>query len=281
MRRGDGSLVFFTTLSQWSVGIVLWLAFLSFYYPGAPALAETGWTPGNPVLLALLLVFLATFVSFMHLGNPANAPRAMNNLGSSWLSREILAIGLYSFSLFAVYIAGWLAPGSGAGVLLPTCAAAGLFLLWTMARVYRVPTIPSWNSIHTPLGFTTAALCLGLVTHLLLNTTGLADTSLPVDLLLGLLLVECIGGLLNHLRLARMNTGFAGPIFSRGMYFRLFVTRMVLLLAAVSLSLYVVAAQPGTAAQGVSWYGAIAALVVLQALAGRVLFYSSYFRIGV
>ena len=281
MRRGDVSLVFFTTLSQWSVGIVLWLAVLRFYNPGAPTLAESGWLAGNPVLLALFLVLLATFVSFMHLGKPANAPKAMNNLGSSWLSREILAIGLYSFSLLAVFVPGWLAPGSDTGALLPACAAAGLFLLWTMARVYTVPTIPPWNSFHTPLGFTTATLCLGLVTHLLLNTAGQADTMLPVGLLLGLLLVELVAGLMNHARLAGMNTGFAGPLFIRGRYLRLFIARMVLLLAAISLAVYAVATQAGAGAHAVSWYGAIAALVALQVLAGRVSFYSSYFRIGV
>ena len=59
MRRGDVSLVFFTVLSQWSVGIVICL-FLLNVSGGAPSSAiNTGPSPANPLRLALLLIVAA------------------------------------------------------------------------------------------------------------------------------------------------------------------------------------------------------------------------------
>lgn len=42
-------------------------------------------------LFAIVAVLgLGMLASLLHLGNPFNAPRAITNLGTSWLSREIL-----------------------------------------------------------------------------------------------------------------------------------------------------------------------------------------------
>ena len=43
---------------------------------------------------------------------------------------------------------------------------SGLALLWTMSRIYVMPTIPAWNSWHTPVSFVSTALGLGLLTLL-------------------------------------------------------------------------------------------------------------------
>ena len=170
MRSGDSSLVFFTILSQWSVGIVVCL-FGLFILADAELVAMV--PSPYPVLLALLLVVLATTASFLHLGSPSNAPKAIRNLTTSWLSREILAIGLFSISLAATLLQTWRSGEAAyATYLLACCTLTGLLLLWTMARVYRIPTIPAWDSGHTPLGFTLTALCLGTMTCLLFDKSG-------------------------------------------------------------------------------------------------------------
>jgi anaerobic dimethyl sulfoxide reductase subunit C (anchor subunit) len=85
LRNKDWSLVFFTLLSQLSVGIVLWLALLAVFFTGTSLSFETGFSPINPVSIALGLIVIATVSSFLHLGNPSNAPNALNNLSGSWL----------------------------------------------------------------------------------------------------------------------------------------------------------------------------------------------------
>lgn len=288
MRSRDWSLVFFTTLSQWSVGIIVWLTCLTLYSDNAALFVESGLSPGNPVLLALLLIAVATTSSFLHLGNPSNAPMALNNLAGSWLSREILAIGIYSLSLVVIFVFGWKTGDTVIpGYLLAPGSIAGLFLLWAMARVYIVPTIPAWNSWYTALSFATTGLCLGLITVLLLNTSGSTGIdkqagTFYVAALVATLVLEILSGLVHQRQLEKMDSGIDGPDFGHGVFYRLFLARMaVLLFSCLALLLLVFQADFFTASSHFTWLYPVLALVVIQEFAGRHLFYSSYFRIGV
>jgi anaerobic dimethyl sulfoxide reductase subunit C (anchor subunit) len=279
MRRGDTSLVFFTVLSQWSVGIVICLFLLN--VSGGAALADMAASgPANPLSLALLLIVAATTASFLHLGNPLNAPKAVRNLATSWLSREILAIGLYSAGLAAALLYGWRTGASYPLYLLALCAVTGLLLIWTMSRVYRIPTIPAWNSGHTPLGFILTALSLGSVTSMLFAGSGAGSRGF--SLLAGLLAVglalELAAAILLRRRLLEMNTGFNGPDFDGGAWRTLFLVRMILLILALLAALLLLTS-PGSVVK--AWLYAAMGLVLAQETAGRVMFYASYFRVGV
>lgn len=287
MRRRDLSLVFFTLLAQCSIGIVLWLMLLALITGQRPVSAETGLAPGNPVLLALLLVVLATTMSFLHLGNPRSAPRAIRNLATSWLSREILAIGLFTVCLLLAFLAGWRTGAAGfAGLLLLPAALAGLFLLWTMSGVYSIVTVPSWNSAHTPIGFTLATLSLGAVSCLLLAVAGTIEVeAFALDLCaatwLATLLLEAGTSLANQRRLEKMDTGFRGPAFRHGMLRGGFLARGgVLLLTALGIAVLLL--QPGAvfAPDHSGWIYPLLILGVVQEFIGRILFYASYFRLG-
>ena len=288
MRSRDWSLVFFTTLSQWSVGIIVCLTWLTCFSDNVAIFIKTGLSPGNPVLLALLLIGVATTSSFLHLGNPSNAPKALNNLSGSWLSREILAIGIYSLSLIVVFGFGWVTGDSKiSGYLLAPSLIAGLFLLWAMARVYIIPTIPAWDSWYTPLSFATTSLSLGLITFLLLNSSGPVGIEMQagqfyLGSLVAILILEMLSGLLHQRQLAKMDAGIDGPIFNNGAYYRLFLARMaVLLFACLALLVLVFQADLFSTNGHFAWIYPVLALVVIQEFAGRHLFYSSYFRIGV
>ena len=64
MANRDWSLVFFTTLAQWSVGIVLWLTWPVIHNQDLSPVFETGLSLKNPVLLALIFIGSATLSSF-------------------------------------------------------------------------------------------------------------------------------------------------------------------------------------------------------------------------
>ena len=287
MLKRDGSLVFFTCLSQWSIGIVLCLTALVLLPGDSVSFANTGPSLANPVFLALALIVLATILSFMHLGNPVNAPKTLNNLATSWLSREILGISLFSLCVFAVFIHGWTtAEHTFPAYLLIPASLSGLYLLWTMSRVYLISTVPGWNSAHTPLGFTSTALCLGLISCLGLNAAAyiVIDPGLSLygpAILAAVLVVELASGLLRQRQLAGMDTGFDGPRFDHGMLRTLFLIRMgILLLACLGLVFFVFL--PGLS-QGQSdplWLLVLLPFAVLQEFVGRSLFYGSYFRVG-
>lgn len=107
-----------------------------------------------PVMVASLLI------SLLHLGSPLNAPKTLLHLGSSWLSREILFTGL--LALCAVLLAVAEGRGRGASPVLRVAGAlAAAACLLSMTNVYMLRTVPAWNGPLTPLAFVAAALLLG------------------------------------------------------------------------------------------------------------------------
>ncbi|MHC1730325.1 MAG: dimethyl sulfoxide reductase anchor subunit family protein [Syntrophobacteraceae bacterium] len=137
-------LVLFTVLSQAAAGVVWVVAF------------KGGDTPSRgPVLLSAAFLGLGLAGSLFHLGHPTMAPTALRNLGSAWLSFEILASGLF----FACVLAGaviqskiWRILTSVSGALM--VAASGL--------TYAAAGYPShYNALPTLLFFLTAII-LGL-----------------------------------------------------------------------------------------------------------------------
>jgi anaerobic dimethyl sulfoxide reductase subunit C (anchor subunit) len=283
----DWSLVFFTTLSQLSIGIVVCFTVLVYFDNGAGFFIETGLGLKNPALLALIFVGVATVTSFLHLGNPANAPNALNNLSGSWLSREILALSVYSLCLLIIIGAGWKI-GNVASLKyhLVLSSVVGIVLLWMMVRIYTVPTIPAWNTWFTPLSFILTTLCLGLLTFLCLHQLGIVNIENQVNGLMTFLIIvlflEIVSGLVHHIRLEKIDTGIDDIVFNKGSFYWVFLFRMGILITAFLVLLVIIfkpEVYPG--AGSYAWIYPLMIFVIAQELLGRLLFYSSYFRIGV
>ena len=288
MSNRDWSLVFFTTLAQWSVGIVLWLTWPVIYNQALSPVYETGLNLTNPILLALIFIGSATLSSLLHLGNPTNAPKALNNLSGSWLSREILAIGVFTASLAITLITGWMTGDAGhQKYLMVLSSLSGLVLLVTMSRIYVMPTIPAWNSWHTPVSFVSTALGLGLLTLLLLESGNSINIAAHIARifwisLTSILLLEIGSGFIQQRKLAGMEAGMCAPVFDRGLFYRVFLLRMAVLVLACLLSLiFMLKPDLFSLNNHTAWIVLIFVLVVTQEVMGRLLFYSSYFRLGV
>lgn len=288
MSNRDWSLVWFTTLAQWSVGIVLWFTLPAILTNDESHVFAAGLSVGNPVLLALIYIGIATISSFLHLGNPVNAPRALSNLAGSWLSREILAIGIFSMSLVFILIFGWIAGHTEyTKYLLLLSSMSGLALLWMMIRIYVMPTIPAWDSWYTPVSFVSTALSLGLLTFLTLHASGFVNTSDQVVgyfwvVLIVILLIEIVSGIAHQSKLVKMDTGMVELVFDSGTFHQVFLLRMAILIFAC-LSATVLILKPDLLPGNDSslWVSLLFVSVIAQELMGRLLFYSSYFRIGV
>jgi len=137
-------LVLFTVLSQAAVGVA-WVA--AFKGGGSPL--------RSPALLSAAFLGLALAASLFHLGHPTLAVTALRNLGSAWLSLEILAAGLF----FAFVIVGaviqrkiWQVLGLVSGALM--VVASGL--------TYAAPGYPSYDNALPTLLFFLTAMILGL-----------------------------------------------------------------------------------------------------------------------
>lgn len=157
----ERSLVAFTVLGQAAAGMVaVLMAVRVSVGPEADA-----WLP-VPLLVAGALIGLAAAAAVPHLGRPRAAWRVLRGVGSSWLSRELLTLAVFGagwLGLVALYATGVGGAALRAGVLLVVTAAA-VALVYAMARVYRLRTVPPWDSPLTTLSFFLTALVLGALT---------------------------------------------------------------------------------------------------------------------
>ncbi|MFO7938734.1 MAG: DmsC/YnfH family molybdoenzyme membrane anchor subunit [Bacteroidales bacterium] len=161
MHSTEWSLVFFTTFSQLAAGIMV--AVLLFVYAKKhklhPRLNQTA------LYIAAGLMFIALILSFLHLNNPMHSIYAMSNIGSSWLSREILFVSLFLFSLVVVSLLPYVKPLKPKHYRTMTLGTAliGCMMVYAMSMLYIIPTVPAWNSISTLIAFFATALLLGSV----------------------------------------------------------------------------------------------------------------------
>jgi anaerobic dimethyl sulfoxide reductase subunit C (anchor subunit) len=158
--------VAFTILAQTAVGAFLTLGALDAWAGGLTGRPDALSVAGTALLAIGPLMGVALLVSLLHLGTPTAAWRALANLRSSWLSREILFALL--FTVTASLCAVLRATGSGTGAVrgAATAVAAlaalcGLALVYAMSRVYRVRTLPVWDTPLTTVSFFATALLLG------------------------------------------------------------------------------------------------------------------------
>ena len=181
-------LVFMLTLTQMAAGIFAVAMLLKF------ASADGGvlrWLNISGLLTLVAGIGLAT----LHLGRPSKAYRAMANLKSSWLSREILACNLFAGASSAVVawslLGSWLTEQFGDQSLLLAVAAAitGALVVFCSARLYIVTGRPLWTGTRTNGLFFLTAAVLGLAaSQLMIAFFGLSSQSVAIAVSVGLIL---------------------------------------------------------------------------------------------
>jgi anaerobic dimethyl sulfoxide reductase subunit C (anchor subunit) len=159
----ERSLVAFTLLSQTAVGAFLATGACYFWIVARVGLFRADLLTRRAFLVSSALMGVGMLASLLHLGNPFKAYRALWNLRSSWLSREILFASLF--------LAGWVVFAgmqwldvqafAASAVAFGFTALCGLATVYSMAQVYRLRTVPAWDTWATPLAFFTTTLALG------------------------------------------------------------------------------------------------------------------------
>ncbi|MEY1635031.1 dimethyl sulfoxide reductase anchor subunit family protein [Morganella morganii] len=104
--------------------------------------------------------------SITHLGVPLNAPNAVNNVFSAWLSREVVVTAAFVGALGVSFLWLW-KTGKFSFLLYGGAMAVGLADIFCMASIYRYTSILTWNDINTYLMFYGTTLTLGAVLFVL------------------------------------------------------------------------------------------------------------------
>ena len=157
------ALVLFTVIMQMAVGAFCVLGGVHFFAARRNGLDEADKLSNRALVAIGPLAVFALAVTFLHLGNPVNAPRAISNLGTSWLSREITLALLFSVGGAVFAFLQWrkLSTPALRNALALVVAAVGLVLVYAMSSVYVLPSVPAWDSVNTPISFFVTTFLLG------------------------------------------------------------------------------------------------------------------------
>lgn len=162
-------LVFMTVLTQLSLG-----AFLALFL--GQLLFSFGFNLPKPTLAMAIMAFIPSAIglalSALHLGRPILAMTAMKNWRTSWLSREAIALGIYTG--LASVVAGMYYLDITGAMLLAVMAITlliGIYGIYAQSMIYRVRARPAWDRKSTTkrffgsgyIGFTLIALILLLI----------------------------------------------------------------------------------------------------------------------
>jgi anaerobic dimethyl sulfoxide reductase subunit C (anchor subunit) len=163
MELREWALIAYTILAQMSVGAFLVLGLVHFYVARKTDMAEADRMSDRAWIAVIVTLGLGMVASLFHLGNIANAPRAVTNFATSWLSREIL-LGVIFAVLGIIFVAlQWFKVGPFLlrNIIAWITALVGLVLVYSMSQIYMLPTQPAWNTLATPITFFVTTLLLG------------------------------------------------------------------------------------------------------------------------
>jgi len=169
-------LVFMTVLTQISFGgfLVLFLGdFMSMF-----GFDRVNWIMA---LLVMLPAGIGLPLSALHLGRPFLAMTAMKNIKTSWLSREALALGIFTglmsinVALYFFNVSHWLILIFEAFTLV-----CGIYGIYAQSMIYRIRARPSWNRVTTNMKFFGVAYVGAFLVAFMAIILGMNEAIIPL-----------------------------------------------------------------------------------------------------
>ena len=147
-------LILFTLLTQIAVGMAVFAAVRQWATVEGPTVKSR-----NEWITILVLIGLGVFAAFFHLGKPLGAIRMLANIGSAWLSREILSFGLFGvLSAITFYLVYTKASNN---VLLKVTALVGLLAVFSTGMAYASAGLDAINNALPLILFLLTVFTLG------------------------------------------------------------------------------------------------------------------------
>jgi anaerobic dimethyl sulfoxide reductase subunit C (anchor subunit) len=264
MKENFTSLVFFTVLSQAAAGTLIFRELIFLRY-GNDLISAKFRLQSLVIVLSILLVSLA--FAFFHLGYPLHALHAVNNIATSWLSREIFTLsGLIALLLLNLLITIRANMPKAEKLIALISVLTCLLFLFSMIKLYMVPTILSWYNPYTPVSFVITTLICGIIIIDIIP----GDTKPDIFVLSApLIFVLIFFSLLNSIL-------YRGTFSNQGM--NLFIFRFVLSISSlVTAILIFFRRKPNKTSV---WMVILFITVVLSELISRYIFFLSFERSG-
>lgn len=169
-------LVFMTVLTQISLG-----GFLALFLGDVMSLFGFTQTNWMMALLVMLPAALGLPLSALHLGRPFLAMTAMKNIKTSWLSREALALGVFTALMSAIVAVYFFEINAGVRIVLEAITlAVGVYGIYAQSMIYRIKARPSWNRVTTNLKFFGVAYVGAFLLAFLSSVLNISDVLVPL-----------------------------------------------------------------------------------------------------
>ncbi len=292
MHNSEWSLVIFTLMSQLSAGVIVCV----FIFSNFSRANHDKWPLflKRTTLIATSFMFIAALFSFFHLASPLASVYALSNLQSSWLSREILMVGVFTATLVITtfYTIKTRGEGKWIRMMLLVSSIAGLLLVFSIGKVYMISTVPPWNTPATLLSFYVTTFLLGASLVMALfyqvfcakskkNRNPLTASFPVLKIFTGIILLAVIAQLINTLFVSPADLGANiaflpanmgnTPAFTTWIFWPL---AMGLLIRNLYFSTPAYRLETGL-------FYLVFVLLFVGEFSSRMLFYDAYFRVGV
>ncbi|MBK8616420.1 MAG: dimethyl sulfoxide reductase anchor subunit [Anaerolineales bacterium] len=166
MDTREWALLIFTILGQIAAGSLLVLLIVRAFAVRMAGVDQADRFTNGPLYIIFPIMGLALLSSLLHLGNPLNIAKAVPNLGTSWLSREVVIAVVFVILVGVYALMQWRKIGNNVlrTVIGWITGLLGLVQVYGMGMVYMIRTQPAWNTLATPVSFLVTALLLGVAT---------------------------------------------------------------------------------------------------------------------
>ena len=189
MKEYNISLVVFTWLTQASVGLII----LRAIYIRMQSAKNIPGRANQILLTAFILLVTGLLFSFAHLSYPRHAYNAVNNLASSWMSREILAETVLLATLLLWYFIARFRLIKIPQVIPELVAViTGIALVFFMIKTYMLPSIPELNQPGLPVSFIITPFLAGSVIIFFLIRKTDPDIALKFKMLATLMFIASL-----------------------------------------------------------------------------------------
>lgn len=284
MLNHEWSLLFFTVLSQFSAGIMIALmGFLFFKNKIKEKRSEVFLR--TSLLIAFFAMAVALVLSFFHLNQPLRSVYALSNIKTSWLSREIITASIFLFFTTLATLVFYLRKSPATvKAMCVLSAVAGILFVFSMAKIYMIPTVPPWNTPATVTAFFSTALLLGPLLVLILFSKSIKKSlnEIVTDryfvLLISLIIIALFEKVISALFVTPVVSIHEAGFQPQQIPMAFLMVRWVLLLVGICLMAISLLRKTYNKSETILWI--VFLCFAVSEIIDRVMFYASYYRIG-
>ncbi|WP_281222459.1 dimethyl sulfoxide reductase anchor subunit family protein [Photobacterium sanguinicancri] len=273
------SLVLFTVLAQMAVGAYLIMTLANLV---TNSRVDVKGRITRNMFFVWVVMGLGFVASSTHLGSPMRAMNALNQVGTSWLSNEILTGSMF-FAFGGLY---WLlevldkgTEGARKGLKIAGMVA-GVAFMYSMVNVYLIDTVPTWNTPFTGWSFLLTMVVAGAIFASTLMHCAQFDDAKYTRGIQGLVVVAIIAMIVVTLsQMVALADIQSSVVAARDLVPNMAMlqgSRIVLLVAGAAIALFGINRIKGSVALPVVGL----ALVLVAELLGRNIFFNLHMTVG-